>query len=166
MDSAFLVDKRGSSNEITVKNTLRRNGSAVAPFKFELRSDTIVIDKDTQFEVPYLKEGKKVQNKESELEFSRAETIALNSLQSLLETSATNIKAIINSNDNVMAVQRQLIAEMCAQKGISASNANVASRNRATKRALDALVEKGLVKEGAGFYWMAPTAPTKSDNTC
>ena len=80
-----------------------------------------------------------------------------------MDTETTNIREIFNSQEEQLAVAYSILAEDCINRTIAPKAKSTASKSRAVKRALDSLIEKGIISERGDFIWFAPLAETTPD---
>ena len=94
---------------------------------------------------------------------TKPQIIVLNSIQRLMNTETTNIKEIFNLQEDQLAVSYSILAEDCINRNIAPKAKSTASKSRAVKRALDSLIEKGIISERSDFIWFTPLEETTPD---
>ena len=162
IDNAFHVNLNKASSELTVTQTHYRNGPLGKKLKFKIEAAAFLLTDGIEHQVPYLSRTS-FASPEICIKLSNSERIVLSVLEELMETDAVNIGKYFGTNNDQKAVDINAIASRCYEAGISSKGASTASSRRATKRALDNLVEKGLINEKNSFFWLRQISETETD---
>ena len=160
-DSIFLVEKKTGSNVISIKRTQHRNGSGGEKFNFEIKTATLHGNSSEQ--IPYLEfkdysDAPTPADKVTPREFK-----VLKITEELLKTHPVNIKSVFGLRTDLLAIQLCQIEEVFIAKAIAPQAKSKASQRKAIKRVLDSLVQKEMVHQQDGFYWLPDPDQTGSD---
>ena len=160
-DSIFFVEKRQNSNVVKMTRTKDRNGPGGEKFIFELHTGTIEYDPSEQ--IPYL-EFKDESDASTPAEKPTVRQVkVLNITEELLKTDPVNIRTVFGLQTDLLAIQLSQIEEVFIAKAIAPQAKSKASQRKAVKRVLDSLVQKEMVHQQDGFYWLPDLDQTGSD---
>ena len=149
-----------------MKHELYRNGRAGETFLLEIKTGILKNNLDSNhdgYQVPYLHYLEDSNTPETKDTMTKPQIIVLNSIQRLMDTETTNIKEIFNLQEDQLAVSYSILAEDCINRNIAPKAKSTASKSRAVKRALDSLIEKGIISERSDFIWFTPLEETTPD---
>lgn len=160
-DSIFLVEKKLDSNVISIKRTQHRNGPGGEKFNFEIKTATLNCNSSEQ--IPYL-EFKEYSDASTPADKVTAREVkVLNITEELLKTDPVNIRSVFGLQTDLLAIQLSQIEEAFIAKAIAPQAKSKASQRKALKRVLDSLVQKEMVHQQDGFYWLPDLDQTGSD---
>ena len=167
-DSVFLVQKKGTSNVVTLKRERNRNGPPGETFRFEIKTAPIQPGHDKSVRehlVPYLSEIKSFDDAETGNAMTLPQTLVLNSLQRLLQTDPTDVGMMFGQAGYHAAVSYKLLEKEYIKQNISPNGKSAASGQKSVRRAVDKLVEYQIVVEKEGFIWPIASEQTDADKT-